>query len=95
MEFHLLQTEGTYFSDEEEEPDDGSGDDSKREEEESLDNIQSEARLVALRILELMAPDADSRYFHVFDKKEEEYRKAAFRDIVILLRATKTGQSVP
>ncbi len=94
VEFHLLQTEGTYFSDEEEEPDDGSGDDSKREEEESLDNIQSEARLVALRILELMAPDADGRYFHVFDKKKKEYRKAAFRDIVILLRATKNWSEV-
>lgn len=64
------------------------------EEEEIPDNIQCEARMVALRILELMTPDAQGRTFQVYDKKKRTYRKVAFKDIVVLLRATKKWSDV-
>jgi len=54
-----------------------------------LDSIQCEARLVGRRILELMKPDENGRYFSVFDKAKNEYRRVEYRDVVILLRTTR------
>ena len=64
------------------------------EAEEIIDNIQAEARLIAGKILELTGQDSDGRYFYIFDKSRNAYRKAEYRDIVILLRATKSWSDV-
>lgn len=58
------------------------------EEEERLDNIQIEARVAARRIKELMSTES-GKEFKVFDKNLDGYRNLQYRDIVILLRATK------
>jgi len=69
VEFHLIQTEDEdknfTFENEGEE---GRQADEGEEDEEMLDSIQCEARLVGRRILELMKPDENGRYFSVFDK---------------------------
>ncbi len=57
--------------------------------EEEPDAAQCEARIIAKRIKELMRPDKDGKLFKVYDKKNGTYRQAAYRDIVILLRATR------
>lgn len=53
-------------------------------EEEDVDNIQLEARMVGKRIQEFM--DSDST---VFDKELKIDRKIAYKDMVILMRATE------
>lgn len=58
------------------------------EEEEELDSVQLEARIVAKRIKDLVSPRDGSAYM-VWDKEIEKYRPLKFKDIVILLRATK------
>ncbi|MPQ44130.1 helicase-exonuclease AddAB subunit AddA [Clostridium tarantellae] len=57
-------------------------------EEDDLDCIQLEARIVAQRINELMNSN-DRNTYMVWDKQINKYRKLRFKDIVILLRATK------
>lgn len=56
--------------------------------EEELDNIQLEARVVASRIRELMSRKGEN-VFKVYDKSIDTYRELQYRDIVILLRATR------
>ena len=51
--------------------------------EERLENEQIEARFIVNKIREILRED----YF-IFDKKEKKYRKATYKDIVILLRTT-------
>lgn len=63
------------------------------DEEEDLDAIQIEARIVANRIRELVNPK-DSTSFMVWDKSIERYREIKYKDIVILLRATKNWSEV-
>ncbi|OPX42633.1 ATP-dependent helicase/nuclease subunit A [Ruminiclostridium hungatei] len=92
VELHLLETAAS--SSPEEEQEEAEEEPAEGEEEEILDNLQKEARLVAGRIIELMQPDSEGRYFCVFDKKENQYRKLQFRDIVILLRTTKSWTEV-
>ena len=88
VELHIIEkvesTEAEGYGEEEEEKL-GEEEDSQ---EEDLDNIQLEARVAAKRIKELMA-ETEGKSFKVFDKKIESYRPVQFRDIVILLRATK------
>ncbi len=67
---------------------DYSDDDELGEEEEDLDSIQLEARIIGKKIKELMNPEDGSHYM-VFDKDLGKYRKIKYKDIVILLRATK------
>jgi ATP-dependent helicase/nuclease subunit A len=55
---------------------------------EPLDIIQTEARIIARRILELVSPEGKGKPARIFDKAKGDYRKAEFRDIVILLRTT-------
>lgn len=94
VEFHLItKSEDTVPQNEVPADDDGESA-GEEEPEEILDNIQAEARLVAKRILQLIAPDDQGRVFQVFDKKKKEYRRVEFRDIVILLRATKNWSEV-
>ncbi|HEY5561761.1 MAG TPA: helicase-exonuclease AddAB subunit AddA [Clostridiaceae bacterium] len=54
------------------------------QEEEQVDNIQLEARFIGKRIKELITEG-----FQIYDKNQKKYRKLQYRDIVILLRATK------
>ncbi|HEX2946655.1 MAG TPA: UvrD-helicase domain-containing protein [Clostridia bacterium] len=64
----------------------------EEEEEESLDNIQAEARIVGARIRKLVKGSSEG--FNVFDKKLKGYRPAEYRDIVILMRATRNWADV-
>jgi len=59
--------------------------DEDNEIEEKIEDIELEAKFVAKRIKELI----DSN-FQVWDRKKESYRNIRYKDIVILLRSTKT-----
>lgn len=63
------------------------------EEEEDLGAINLEARIVANRIKELLN-NKDGKVFKVLDKVTGEYRPVTYKDIVILLRATKNWSEV-
>lgn len=95
-ELHLIQTGNGKKADmaEYESSSEASGSDDEAEDEEMLDNIQCEARVVAQRILQLIRPDADGKCYGVWDKSLKTYRKAEFRDIVILLRTTRNWAEV-
>ncbi|MDR3594889.1 helicase-exonuclease AddAB subunit AddA [Clostridium sp.] len=58
------------------------------EEQEETNNVILEGRIVARRIKELMLQSGE-RAFRVLDKETGEYRPLKYKDIVILLRATK------
>lgn len=62
------------------------------EEEEMLDSIQSEARIAGMRIKSLVSQTDES--FVVYDRKLKEYRPVQYRDIVILMRATRRWADV-
>ncbi len=70
----------------------GDSDSVDEHEEESFDNIQYEARLVGSRIKSLITHRTDG--YSVFDKKLGSYRPAEYRDIVILMRATRNWADV-
>lgn len=57
-------------------------------------SVQCEAEIAAKRITELMQPDAEGRRFMVWDKSSKTYRVLEYRDIVILLRATKNWAGI-
>ncbi|MGL6184373.1 MAG: helicase-exonuclease AddAB subunit AddA [Clostridium chrysemydis] len=78
LELHILDKNDT-----------GSFDD----EEDDIDSINLEARVVAKRIKELMNNSGDEK-FRVVDKETGEYRPLKYKDIVILLRATKNFSDV-
>ena len=63
------------------------------EEEEAVDAISLEAKLVSKRIKELFEVK-DGKRFKVFDKETKEYRDVKYKDIVILLRATKNWSEI-
>lgn len=64
------------------------------EEEEDVSDIMLEARVVGKRILDMLQNDDEDKNFCVFDKESGSYRKAQFKDIVILLRSTKRWSGV-
>jgi ATP-dependent helicase/nuclease subunit A len=64
------------------------------DEEEELDIIQAEARIVVKRIKELMLPDESEKVFKVYDKQLKTYRPVQYKDIVILLRATRNWADI-
>lgn len=68
------------------------------EEEEDIGAINLEARIVAKRIKELINPEEEGKMpFMVAyknEKGEDDYRPLAYKDIVILLRATKNWSEV-
>lgn len=55
------------------------------EEEENIEDIELEAKFVANQIKQLL----ESSY-QVWDKKQEKYRDIQYKDIVVLLRSTRT-----
>ncbi|MCM8709677.1 helicase-exonuclease AddAB subunit AddA [Clostridium sp. SYSU_GA19001] len=87
LELHIIEKEKVLLEQSEEISQEEETEESE-EEEESLDNIQIEARVVAKRIKELISPK-EGKSFKVFDKSIDKYRDVQYRDIVILLRATK------
>ncbi|MFT8352336.1 helicase-exonuclease AddAB subunit AddA, partial [Clostridium saccharoperbutylacetonicum] len=58
------------------------------QEHEEINNVILEGRIVARRIKELMSQSVEN-VFKVLDKETGEYRPLKYKDIVILLRATK------
>lgn len=58
------------------------------QEQEEIENVNLEGRIVAKRIKELMSINRE-KVFKVLDKETGEYRPLRYKDIVILLRATK------
>lgn len=67
-------------------------DGSTESEEEPLDNIQAEARIVGKRIRSLVSRSKEG--FNVYDRKLSKYRPTEYRDIVILMRATRNWADV-
>ncbi|MGL5575030.1 MAG: helicase-exonuclease AddAB subunit AddA [Sarcina sp.] len=65
------------------------GEESSENEEQDIEDAQFEARIIARRIQELMTP-RDGKYYVIWDKGQKKYRRLKYKDIVILLRATKT-----
>ncbi|MDD4189039.1 MAG: helicase-exonuclease AddAB subunit AddA [Eubacteriales bacterium] len=80
------ETESEKYNQNEEEtiPGDLAGDD----EEERLDSVQCEAKMIGSLIKDLLKPDGDGKYFNVFDNAKGKYRRAQYRDIVVLSRST-------
>ncbi|MCL5057497.1 MAG: helicase-exonuclease AddAB subunit AddA [Actinobacteria bacterium] len=94
-ELHLIQTGGgDIIPEEEPAAEEQESGEEQPEDGEMPDSIQCEARLAAKRIRELMQPDEKGREFCVFDKVRKEYRKADYRDIVILLRTMRNWSGV-
>ena len=58
-------------------------DEEEKESEERLENEQIEARFIVGKIKDLLKQN-----YNIFDKKIKKYRKATYKDIVILLRST-------
>lgn len=68
----------------------GTGDEEPSEEEqakEELDAIQVEARFVAKRIRQLMEVEGENS-LKVYDKHLDDYRRATYKDMIILLRSS-------
>ena len=64
-------------------------------EEEDVSDIALEARIVAKRIKSLMNINSEGeKIFKVLDKETGEYREVKYKDIVILLRATKNWAEI-
>lgn len=61
--------------------------------EEDVGTINLEARIVAKKIKELLSRKEEET-FKVLDKETGEYRPATYKDIVILLRATKSWSEI-
>ena len=62
-------------------------------EEEEVDAINLEAKIVSKRIKEFFE-EKNGKKFKVFDKDTKEYRDVKYKDIVILLRATKNWAEI-
>ena len=93
IELHILDKSGGGEENNEENPTEDN--DSNNEEEEDIDSITLEARIVASRIKELMSTEnKDNKVFKVLDKETGEYRQLKYKDIVILLRATRNWSEV-
>ena len=92
IELHILDKSG-IIKDKDEDYSDDDNEEGSKEEEEDIDGITLEAKIVAKRIKELFE-DKDGKKFKVFDKDTKEYRDVKYKDIVILLRATKNWSEI-
>jgi ATP-dependent helicase/nuclease subunit A len=91
IELHILDKSGEYTNEVDEEYEG----DNLVEEEEDIDSIGLEARIVARRIKELLNPEPNTgKIFKVLDKETGEYRPLKYKDIVILLRATRNWSEI-
>ncbi len=90
IELHILDKSNNKDNTEEDTIEEINLGDEEKEEEEDVDAITLEARIVAKRIKELMNPDLNTgKIYKVLDKETGEYRQLKYKDVVILLRATK------
>ena len=95
IELHILDKSGNKDILEEDKIEELQSDEETKGEEEDVDAIVLEARIVARKIKELMNPDFKTqKIFKVLDKETGEYRPLKYKDIVILLRATKNWAEV-
>ncbi|MDV4151686.1 helicase-exonuclease AddAB subunit AddA [Clostridium sp. AL.422] len=95
IELHILDKSGIKEASDEDKIEEVNLEDGEVEEEEDVDAIVLEARIVARRIKELLNPDFKTgKIFKVLDKETGEYRPLKYKDIVILLRATKNWSEV-
>ena len=92
IELHILDKSG-IIKEKDEESFDEDNEEGSKEEEEDIDGITLEAKIVAKRIKELFEVK-DGKRFKVFDKDTKEYREVKYKDIVILLRATKNWAEI-
>ncbi|MDZ5016628.1 helicase-exonuclease AddAB subunit AddA, partial [Clostridium perfringens] len=93
IELHILDKSGEYTTEVEDDYD-GEGE-GVTEEEEDIDSIGLEARIVARRIKELLNPDPKTgKRYKVVDKETGDYRPLKYKDIVILLRATRNWSEI-
>lgn len=92
IELHILDKSGIIKLEDEDSYDEDSEGNFK-EEEEDIDGITLEAKIVAQRIKELFE-HKNGKKFKVFDKDTQEYRDVKYKDIVILLRATKNWAEI-
>ena len=94
IELHILDKSNEIKEDIEELDDEilESEEINSKEEEEDVDAITLEARIVAKRIKELMS--TERKVFKVYDRNISEYRNVKFKDIVILLRATRNWSEI-
>ncbi|TEB08976.1 ATP-dependent helicase/nuclease subunit A [Pelotomaculum propionicicum] len=90
VELYLIERDSTEQGDDLTEKtgaDDAVPEEGQAETEEELDATQKEARLIARRIGELLRGEGEGG-LSVFDRATGSYRPAAYRDVVVLLRAT-------
>ncbi|WP_297435944.1 helicase-exonuclease AddAB subunit AddA [uncultured Clostridium sp.] len=91
-ELHIFDKSGSPIDEEKSyessSEDEGEDSDKGSNDEADLEDSQFEARIIAKRIQELMS-GADGKNYVVWDKGLKKYRKLKYKDIVILLRATK------
>jgi ATP-dependent helicase/nuclease subunit A len=91
IELHILDKSGEYTSEVEDDYDD----EGTAQEEEDIDSIGLEARIVSRRIKELLNPDPKTgKRYKVVDKETGDYRPLKYKDIVILLRATRNWSEI-
>lgn len=99
-ELHIIDTGGGWEDRQDtgilgdEIPEEETGINQNGPDEEQPDNIQCEARIIAARIKELMSSGQGERVFKVLDRKTGGYRRLEYRDIVILLRATRNWADI-
>ena len=72
---------------------DNSDEEITEDDDEEIDSVNLEGRIVARKIKELMSTK-DGKVFKVLDKETGEYRPVKYKDIVILLRATKNWSEI-
>lgn len=92
IELHIIDKSG-MIKDEKNDLNEDENSEVSKEEEEDIDGITLEAKVVAKRIKELFE-EKDGKKFKVFDKDTKEYRDVKYKDIVILLRATKNWAEI-
>ena len=93
VEFYLIEREGTGQAAEENGGHDGfssddDGDAPREDPGDDLDSVQKEARLIAGKIKEMVGGNGGAPGLTVYDREIKTRRPVAYRDIVVLLRAT-------
>jgi ATP-dependent helicase/nuclease subunit A len=86
VELHVLDKSSEYDKSDEEES-------VISEDTEDVGGINLEARIIAKRIKKLLSRD-EQETFNVLDKETGEYRPVTYKDIVIMLRATKNWSEI-
>ena len=94
IELHILDKSGLIKEEDKNSTQENDNEESAlKEEEEDLDSVALEAKIVSKRIKQLFEAE-DGKKFKIFDKNINDYRDLKYKDIVILLRATKNWAEV-